>query len=81
MSLLPSYGSLRVHEDPRTTKPYTEAEWIRLRSVAQQVDAELQVNDVRLTMGGEPTFVSMDDMDGAEWNSAAVGPAKRKMVR
>ncbi len=70
---------VRVHEDPRTTKPYTEAEWIRLRSVAQQVDAELQANDVRLTMGGEPTFVSMDDMDGAEWNSAAVGPAKRKM--
>ncbi|MCG8528158.1 MAG: transglutaminase family protein, partial [Opitutales bacterium] len=32
-----------------------------------------------LTMGGEPTFVSIDDMEGAEWNTAAVGPMKRKL--
>ena len=28
-------------------------------------------------MGGEPTFVSIDDMDGAEWNTAALGKNKR----
>ena len=34
---------------------------------------------MRLTMGGEPTFVSIDDMDGEEWNTAAMGPAKRRL--
>ena len=31
-----------------------------------------------MTMGGEPTFVSIDDMDGEEWNTAAMGPMKYK---
>jgi uncharacterized protein (DUF2126 family) len=31
-------------------------------------------------MGGEPTFVAMDDPDGAEWNIAALGPTKRKLA-
>ena len=30
-------------------------------------------------MGGEPTFISIDDMDGEEWNFTAVGPAKRRL--
>jgi uncharacterized protein (DUF2126 family) len=32
---------------------------------------------VRLTMGGEPTFVSIDDMESAQWNTAADGADKR----
>ena len=31
-------------------------------------------------MGGEPTFVSIDDMDGVEWNTAALGERKRVLA-
>lgn len=67
----------RIHEDPRVTKPYTEEQWQTIQALGHQVDANLQAMDVRLTMGGEPTFVSIDDMDGSEWNSVALGPSKR----
>jgi uncharacterized protein (DUF2126 family)/transglutaminase-like putative cysteine protease len=70
----------RIHEDPRVTKPYTEEQWHRLCAVGDQIDAELSAGDVRLTMGGEPTFVSIDDMDGDEWNTAALGPHKLKLA-
>ncbi len=68
----------RVHEDPRVTKPYTEPQWAAIRALGRSVDAELTALDVRLTMGGEPTFVSIDDMEGAEWNTAALGTHKRE---
>ncbi|MGE3780611.1 MAG: transglutaminase family protein, partial [Pirellulaceae bacterium] len=67
----------RIHEDPRVTKPYSDDQWQRVLAVGEQVDHQLRQGDVRLTMGGEPTFVSIDDMDGAEWTIAAVGPTKR----
>jgi uncharacterized protein (DUF2126 family)/transglutaminase-like putative cysteine protease len=69
----------RIHEDPRVTKPYTDDEWTQIESLGYAVDERLQAGDVRLTMGGEPTFVSIDDMDGDEWNVAAVGPNKRRL--
>ena len=70
----------RVWEAPRVTKPYSEAQWSSIESLAGAVDAQLEAQDVRLTMGGEPTFVSVDDPDGAEWNTAALGPKKRLLA-
>jgi uncharacterized protein (DUF2126 family)/transglutaminase-like putative cysteine protease len=67
----------RIYESPRVTMPYTEEAWADIVKLGHQVDAQLQHQDVRLTMGGEPTFVSVDDRDGAEWNTDALGPTKR----
>lgn len=68
----------RIHEDPRVTKPYTDEQWAAIDALGEQVDRDLKASDVRLTMGGEPTFVSIDDMDGAEWNTAALGAEKER---
>ncbi|MEQ9410447.1 MAG: transglutaminase family protein [Fuerstiella sp.] len=69
----------RIHEDPRVTKPYTDAQWTAINNLGHAIDRQLEDADVRLTMGGEPTFVSIDDMEGEEWTSAAVGPTKRRL--
>jgi uncharacterized protein (DUF2126 family) len=70
----------RVWEAPRVTKPYTEEQWAGVEQLGHEIDADLASLDVRLTMGGEPTFVSIDDPDGAEWNTDALGPDKRKLA-
>ena len=70
----------RIAEHPRITKPYTDEAWENLLQLGDQIEDVLQVEDVRLTMGGEPTFVSIDDFESAEWNTAAVGPHKRKLA-
>lgn len=75
-----SMSVTRIHEDPRVTKPYTEEQWRAIEALGHQVDADLQAGEARLTMGGEPTFVSIDDMDGAEWTIDALGPTKRKLA-
>jgi uncharacterized protein (DUF2126 family) len=69
----------RVWEAPRVTKPYSEAQWQEINALGLRVDTDLEAGDVRLTMGGEPTFVSVDDRDGAEWNTEALGPDKRRL--
>jgi len=68
----------RLHEDPRVTKPYNEAQWETIQALGRKVDADLAADDVRLTLGGEPTFVSIDDMESPEWNDAALGAHKRE---
>ena len=72
-----SMSVTRVWEAPRVTLPYTEAQWQAIDAIGHHVDADLRKNDVRLTQGGEPTFVSVDDREGDEWNTEAMGPTKR----
>lgn len=68
----------RIHEDPRVTKPYDDEAWQRIDELGEYVDTRLEAGDVRLTMGGEPTFVSVDDMEAPEWNTDADGEHKRE---
>ncbi len=70
----------RIHEDPRTTKPYTAQQWQRIDALGEAVDERLRRGDVRLTMGGEPTFVSLDDATSPQWNTDADGPEKRALA-
>jgi len=70
----------RVAESPRVTKPYSDEQWRAIDAFGRGVERRLAGDDVRVTIGGEPTFVAMDDPDAAEWNTAAAGPTKRKFA-
>jgi len=68
----------RLNEAPRLSRPFSEADWAKVEEVAHKVDADLIAQDVRLTMGGEPTFVGLDEPESPQWNIDALGPIKRK---
>jgi uncharacterized protein (DUF2126 family)/transglutaminase-like putative cysteine protease len=70
----------RIHEDPRVTRPYSDEQWAEIDALGRAVDRELEAAGARLTHGGEPTFVSIDDMDGAEWNFTALAPKKWELA-
>ncbi|BBO75723.1 transglutaminase [Desulfosarcina widdelii] len=69
----------RIREEPRSTRPYPEPVWEAILDLGDRVDRQLEEADVRLTMGGEPTFVSIDDMDGDQWNTEALGEEKQRL--
>lgn len=71
----------RILEDPRVTKPYSEQQWSEILALGKAVDREYQKNDVRLTMGGEPTFVSIDDMESEQWSTGALGEEKLSLAK
>ncbi|MES2771152.1 MAG: transglutaminase family protein [Pseudomonadota bacterium] len=71
----------RLHEDPRVTKPFSAAQWQAIDALGAQVDRALSAQDVRLTQGGEPTFVSIDDMAGEEWNYSALSAKKLALAQ
>lgn len=68
----------RIHQEPRSTQPYFGHEWQEIQHLATQVDADLMTHDVRLTMGGEPTFIAIDDKESPEWTLAALGEDKKQ---
>ncbi len=70
----------RVHEDPRVTAPYSSHQWQAIDALGEAVDERLAKGDVRLTMGGEPTFVSLEDASTPEWSTDADGPEKRRLA-
>jgi len=70
----------RIHEDPRVTKPYNTGQWQNIDALGRKVDRELKKHKVNLTMGGEPTFVSIDDMESPQWTIAALGEDKRRLA-
>ncbi len=63
----------------QVTRPYTDEQWQQVRGVAHRVDAMLQAEQVRLTMGGEPTFVGRDEAESLQWSLEALGPLKRSL--
>ena len=71
----------RVLEDPRVTKPYTETQWEQVLKLGDKIDQQLDDLGVRLTMGGEPTFVSIDDMESGQWNTEALGADKLRLAK
>ncbi len=70
----------RIHEDPRVTLPYSDSQWNRIEALGHRIDEDLKKGDVRLTMGGEPTFVGAENTDAPEWNNAAHGEQKRRLA-
>jgi transglutaminase-like putative cysteine protease len=70
----------RFHESPRVTKPYTPEQWKAIEALGHDIDRDMEKDDMRLTVGGEPTFVSLADPEGPEWNITATSEKKRVLA-
>ncbi|WP_250462724.1 DUF2126 domain-containing protein [Microbulbifer litoralis] len=71
----------RLRDTPRVTRPYSEEQWLAIDALGERIERDLQAQDVRLTMGGEPTFVSADDRAHPQWNTEAAGDEKLSLAR
>lgn len=60
--------------------PYSAATWKAVEACGGAVETALGRQGVLLTMGGEPTFVPFNP-EGAEWQTAALGPTKLGYAR
>ncbi|PJZ68974.1 IMP dehydrogenase [Leptospira perolatii] len=69
----------RMKESPRVTKPYSDTDWSRIMNLGQSIDHRILKNDIRLSIGGEPTFISDLDRQAVEWNFEALGDNKREL--
>jgi uncharacterized protein (DUF2126 family)/transglutaminase-like putative cysteine protease len=67
----------RLNDTPQVSRPFTEDAWLQVEQLAHRVDADMEAQDVRLTMGGEPTFVGLDEPESPQWNIDALGTMKR----
>lgn len=67
----------RLRESPRATKPYDDDQWQAIDAMGRAVDAAVRERDIRLTIGGEPTFVAENEPDEPAWNTEALGGGKR----
>ncbi len=67
----------RIAESPRVTRPYSEKQWAAIDALGALVDDVLLREDVRLTQGGEPTFIADDAQGEPEWSTEALGTDKR----
>lgn len=71
----------RIFEAPRVTKPYTDRQWQDIDALGDRVETLLQKSDIRLTVGGEPTFVSIDDREDNAWHYGALGGEKKRLAK
>jgi uncharacterized protein (DUF2126 family)/transglutaminase-like putative cysteine protease len=67
---------IRLSETPRVTKPYTDETWSDIIKLGKKLDRDLVKADLRLSIGGEPTFVSASDRESRQWNYDALGKEK-----
>ena len=70
----------RFAEDPRVTHPVSDEQWAAITALGESVDELLTQGDVRLTMGGEPTFVAAGGTKDPQWHTAADGDEKRELA-
>ena len=70
----------RCGRPPGSPSPTRDQQWQDILAKGAEVDRALVAGDMRLTMGGEPTFISATDMDAPEWNTDALGPTKRLLA-
>lgn len=70
----------RLDSQPTSLRPYTDSTWEKIDRLGRQVDEDLQKEKIKLTTGGEPTFVFLKDPDSPEWNLTADGGRKKEVA-